>query len=174
MVLPHWRYTWDARRDTAQWGHRWNSAPEVVCRLYLKHWSHVSDLEQLNTLKCELAGNSCSCLCQQELVAEQGSRVQGLGEAEKGSRAQRKECGAMLMPLPCPPWPCLSHLFSPFCADRMSYDFVLRKKGKWEPFSQAVPSYVTGRGLYCRNKFIGPPNMPPPRGNAASCTFSGH
>ena len=56
VVLPNWRYTWDARRDTAQWGHRWNSAPEVVCRLYLKHWSHVADLEQLNTLKCELGG----------------------------------------------------------------------------------------------------------------------
>jgi SAM-dependent methyltransferase len=100
VVVPNWRYTWDARKDVTQWGHRWNSAPEVVCRLHLKYWSHLADLEQLNTVKF-----------------------------------------------------------------RMSYDFVLRKKGKWEPFSQEFPSYLTGRGLYCRGKFIGPPNMPPPKGD---------
>lgn len=68
----------------------------------------------------------------------------------------------MLIPQTCPPWHCLSHLPS---ADRMSYDFVLRKKGKWEPFSQEFPSYLTGRGLYCSHKFIGPRNMPAPRGD---------
>ena len=56
VVVPNWRYTWDARKDNTQWGHRWNSAPEVVCRLHLKHWSHLADLEQLNTLSCEAAG----------------------------------------------------------------------------------------------------------------------
>ena len=47
----------------------------------------------------------------------------------------------------------------------MSYDFVLRKKGKWEPFPQEFPAYPTGRGLYCKNKFIGPSYMPPPTGD---------
>jgi predicted SAM-dependent methyltransferase len=102
VAVPNWRYTWDARTDATQWGHRWNSAPEVVCRLHLKYWSHVADLEQLNTLKY-----------------------------------------------------------------RMSYDFVLRKKGKWEPFSQEFPSYLTGRALYCQHKFIGPLNQEPPKGDEA-------
>ncbi len=61
----------------------------------------------------------------------------------------------------CPIRPCLPS------ADRMSYDFVLRKKGKWEPFSQEFPAYPTGRGLYCSGKFIGPPNMAPPKGDEA-------
>ncbi|KAI7838802.1 hypothetical protein COHA_007417 [Chlorella ohadii] len=100
VAVPNWRYTWDARTDATQWGHRWNSAPEVACRLHLKYWSHLADLEQLNTLKY-----------------------------------------------------------------RMSYDFVLRKKGKWEPFPQEFPAYPTGRGLYCKNKFIGPSYMPPPTGD---------
>ena len=56
VVVPNWRYTWDARKDGTEWGHRWNSAPEVACRLHLKYWSHLADLEQLNTLKCELGG----------------------------------------------------------------------------------------------------------------------
>ncbi len=56
VAVPNWRYTWDARTDATQWGHRWNSAPEVACRLHLKYWSHLADLEQLNTLKCELGG----------------------------------------------------------------------------------------------------------------------
>ncbi len=54
VVVPNWRYTWDARKDGTEWGHRWNSAPEVVCRLHLKYWSHLADLEQLNTLKCKI------------------------------------------------------------------------------------------------------------------------
>ena len=63
--------------------------------------------------------------------------------------------------------PNVPHLTAPALADRMSYDFVLRKKGKWEPFSQEFPAYPTGRGLYCSGKFIGPPNMAPPKGDEA-------
>lgn len=55
----------------------------------------------------------------------------------------------------------------PLSADRMSFEFVLRKKGSWAPFPQQSPSYLTGRALYCRNQFIGPPNMPPPKGDEA-------
>lgn len=49
----------------------------------------------------------------------------------------------------------------------MSYDFVLRKKGKWTPFSQEFPTYSSGRALYCGHKFIGPLNMPPPTNDDA-------
>ena len=79
VALPHWRYTWDARLDTTRWGHRWNSAPEVVCRLHLKYWSHLADLEQLNTLKCEWSGDGMAAgaaASQAALRVHHGSRVQ--------------------------------------------------------------------------------------------------
>ena len=37
---------------------------------------------------------------------------------------------------------------------------MLRKKGAWDTFPQDVPSYPSGRALYCAGKFIGPINMP--------------
>lgn len=57
VVIPNWRFAWDARNDDTEWGHRWNTAPEVVCRLYHKNWSHLADLEQLNILTREVDGS---------------------------------------------------------------------------------------------------------------------
>ena len=49
IVVPDWRYTWDARGDNDVLGHKWNSTPEVVKSMYDKYWSHESTLETLAT-----------------------------------------------------------------------------------------------------------------------------
>lgn len=36
VVIPHWRYAWDASHDRAAWGHRWNTSPELVCSLHAR------------------------------------------------------------------------------------------------------------------------------------------
>ena len=91
VVVPHWRYAWDARDDPHAWGHRWNTAPEVVCALFHRHWAHLATLEQLGTL-----------------------------------------------------------------TTRLSFDFVLRKKGQFVPFEQDNPTYKSGLDAFCDGTFIGP------------------
>ncbi|GBF87991.1 hypothetical protein Rsub_00703 [Raphidocelis subcapitata] len=49
VVIPHWQYAWRAHKDNSSWGHRWNTAPEVVCELHARHWSGIADLEALNS-----------------------------------------------------------------------------------------------------------------------------
>lgn len=94
VVIPHWKYAWDARNDKNAWGHRWNSAPEVVCELYYKHWKELSILEHLHSY--------------------------------------------------------------PY---RLSFDFVLRKKGTFLPFEEVPPTYPTGHTLHCQGRFLGSRNM---------------
>jgi SAM-dependent methyltransferase len=45
LVLPDWRYTWDARKDRAPFGHKWNSTPELLEQMFKLHWRHNSNLE---------------------------------------------------------------------------------------------------------------------------------
>lgn len=49
IVIPDWRYTWDARHDASEFGHKWNCTPSLVKKLYDEHWSGISTLEALDT-----------------------------------------------------------------------------------------------------------------------------
>ncbi len=93
VVIPHQRYAWPAATDNNEWGHRWGTAPELVCMLFHKHWAGLATLERLNTY-----------------------------HEQKG---------------------------------RLSFDFVLRKRGVFVPFSQVSPLYPTGQKLYCSGLFLG-------------------
>jgi 2-polyprenyl-3-methyl-5-hydroxy-6-metoxy-1,4-benzoquinol methylase len=44
LVLPHWKYTWDSRKDGAPFGHKWNPTPALLRDLFARHWSSKSDL----------------------------------------------------------------------------------------------------------------------------------
>lgn len=55
IVLPHWRYTWDARNDSAPYGHKWNPSPELVERLYQQHWREHCTVERFNTLDFKIS-----------------------------------------------------------------------------------------------------------------------
>ena len=47
IVVPDWRYTWDARNDHAPYSHKWNPTPALIEHLFSKHWSDRAALEQL-------------------------------------------------------------------------------------------------------------------------------
>lgn len=49
IVVPDWRYTWDARNDNAPLGHKWNPTPDLVRSLYDLHWSGGAHLEALDS-----------------------------------------------------------------------------------------------------------------------------
>ncbi len=49
IVVPDWRYTWDARNDQHAWSHRWNPTPRLLRTLHERHWAAVADLEQIDT-----------------------------------------------------------------------------------------------------------------------------
>lgn len=55
IIVPDWRYTWDARRDRHPWSHRWNPTPSLLETLYKRHWSHVATLEHLATYEYKLS-----------------------------------------------------------------------------------------------------------------------
>ena len=55
IVVPDWRYTWDARNDNNIWSHRWNPTPKLLEKLFNDHWSKVAWLEHFNTLKWKLS-----------------------------------------------------------------------------------------------------------------------
>lgn len=55
IVVPDWRYTWDARNDHHPWGHRWNPTPELARELYETHWKEIADLESLHTYPFKLS-----------------------------------------------------------------------------------------------------------------------
>lgn len=55
IVVPDWRYTWDARNDHHPWGHRWNPTPELARELYDTYWKDVADLEALQTYPYKLS-----------------------------------------------------------------------------------------------------------------------
>jgi predicted SAM-dependent methyltransferase len=55
IVVPDWRYTWDARYDTAPYGHKWNPTPELLKRMYNRHWSSAGILEASETYDFKLS-----------------------------------------------------------------------------------------------------------------------
>jgi SAM-dependent methyltransferase len=57
LILPDWRYNWDAASDAAEYGHKWNSEPEVVREIYKKCWASHCRLEQLATTPYKFSFN---------------------------------------------------------------------------------------------------------------------
>ncbi|UTW56165.1 methyltransferase domain-containing protein [Kordiimonas sp. SCSIO 12610] len=55
IVVPDWRYTWDARHDVAEFGHKWNCTPALVQSLYDEHWADLCDLEALDTYRHKMS-----------------------------------------------------------------------------------------------------------------------
>lgn len=49
IVVPDWRYTWDARFDHSELGHKWNCTSALVEKLYDENWKDRCVLEQCNT-----------------------------------------------------------------------------------------------------------------------------
>lgn len=50
IVLPDWRYQWDARHDGSPYGHKWNSSPEVMLDAYYRHLAPLCTMEALATI----------------------------------------------------------------------------------------------------------------------------
>lgn len=55
IIVPDWRYTWDARHDRHPWSHRWNPTPSLLRSLHERHWAPVATLEQLDTYPYRLS-----------------------------------------------------------------------------------------------------------------------
>ncbi len=55
IVVPHWKYTWDARHDDAPYGHKWNPTPALVQRLYDEHLFDLCELEALDTYQYKIS-----------------------------------------------------------------------------------------------------------------------
>jgi SAM-dependent methyltransferase len=55
IVVPHWKYTWDARKDAAPFGHKWNPTPELVVKLHDEHLSDLCRLETLDTYEYKIS-----------------------------------------------------------------------------------------------------------------------
>ncbi len=55
IIVPDWRYTWDARNDHNIWSHRWNPTPKLVKKLYDEHWGHAAVLEHFCTYRWKLS-----------------------------------------------------------------------------------------------------------------------
>jgi SAM-dependent methyltransferase len=49
IIVPDWRYTWDARNDNHALGHKWNPTPLLIVQMYEQYWSKLAKLESLNT-----------------------------------------------------------------------------------------------------------------------------
>lgn len=57
IILPDYRYTWDARHDRSKWGHKWNPCPELLRLVYERFWSDGTVLEEIDTLSFRMAFN---------------------------------------------------------------------------------------------------------------------
>jgi len=55
IVVPDWRYTWDARHDASQLGHKWNCTPALVQKLYEENWQSRCNLEYLASYSYKLS-----------------------------------------------------------------------------------------------------------------------
>jgi SAM-dependent methyltransferase len=55
IVVPDWRYTWDARHDRDPWSHRWNPTPDLIRSLHARHWSQAAALERIATIPFKLS-----------------------------------------------------------------------------------------------------------------------
>ena len=50
LILPNHEYTWDARGDVSQFGHKWNTNAQIFRRLYERDIKDLFMLESLDTL----------------------------------------------------------------------------------------------------------------------------
>lgn len=50
LILPNFEYTWDARGDVSQYGHKWNSNPSIFKELFQRHLSSNFLIETIDTL----------------------------------------------------------------------------------------------------------------------------
>jgi len=50
LILPDYRYTWNAAGDQSQFGHKWNSSMEIFERLFHEHLTDYFELEAIDTL----------------------------------------------------------------------------------------------------------------------------
>lgn len=50
VVLPDWRYAWDARKDHSPFGHKWNSTAEILRQGWQRHLTDCCVLEQIGTI----------------------------------------------------------------------------------------------------------------------------
>lgn len=55
VVVPDWRYTWDARTDLSLYGHKWNPTSEAVEEMYETHWHQHATLESIHTYPYRLS-----------------------------------------------------------------------------------------------------------------------
>ena len=55
VVVPDWRYTWDARHDHSTYGHKWNPTPKLIYDLYQEYWSQNTILEAIDTYSWKLS-----------------------------------------------------------------------------------------------------------------------
>lgn len=55
IILPDWRYTWDARFDEAAYGHKWNCEPDLLAKLYEDKLQDIYALEALNTYNYKIS-----------------------------------------------------------------------------------------------------------------------
>lgn len=55
IVVPDWRYTWNARNDRHPWSHRWNPTPGLLRSLHERRWADFATLEHLDTYPYRLS-----------------------------------------------------------------------------------------------------------------------
>jgi len=55
LILPNFQYTWNAKADQSQFGHKWNASAEMFTRLYEKHLTGILELEQIETLPYKIS-----------------------------------------------------------------------------------------------------------------------
>lgn len=50
LILPNYKYTWDAAGDHSQFGHKWNTSAEIFRKLYRKYLEGHFALERIETI----------------------------------------------------------------------------------------------------------------------------
>jgi SAM-dependent methyltransferase len=55
LILPDWRYSWDARHDEAAYGHKWNAEPDLIQHLWREHLNDMCVLEAMQTYNYKLS-----------------------------------------------------------------------------------------------------------------------
>ena len=55
LILPDWRYTWDARIDGTAWGHKWNPDPDLIAAAYDRYLKPHCELEALDTFDYKIS-----------------------------------------------------------------------------------------------------------------------
>ena len=90
LILPDWRYTWDARNDESAYGHKWNAEPDLIKLLWENHLADYCELETMQTYPYKL---SFDVILRKPGVFRP-FRLPGDGSAESGAARHRR--GAFL------------------------------------------------------------------------------